>query len=109
MIESRVMSDDPGPARLVRAMVLASSILLMLPGAWGHSVTAVEFSQLPAGLAAWQRHSLGIYRVCGPLSKLLYALPAHLAGIRVDYPESFDSDSGSRREWEVGHIFQQIG
>jgi len=78
----------------------------MLPGAWGHSATIVEFAQLPAGLAAWQRHSLGIYRVCGPLSKFLYALPAHLAGVRVDYPESFDSNIRSRQEWEVGRLFQ---
>jgi hypothetical protein len=90
----------------LRIAVLASSVLLMLPGAWGHSVTVVEFGHLPAGLAAWQRHSLGIYRVCGPLSKFLYALPAHLAGIRVDYPESFDSDVRSRREWELGRLFQ---
>ena len=79
----------------------------MLPGAWGHSVTVVEIAQLPAGLAAWQRHSFGIYRVCGPLSKLLYALPAHLAGVRVDYPPSFDSDVQSRQEWELGRIFQK--
>ena len=110
MIETRDMPDHPGPERLVRAVVLASSILLMLPGAWGHSVTAVEFSQLPAGLAAWQRHSLGIYRVCAPLSKLLYALPAHLAGVRVDYPASLDADTRHRREWDVGQHFQmQIG
>ena len=96
----------PRALNLIRAAVLASSVLLMLPGAWGHSVTAVEFAQLPAGLAGWQRHSLGIYRVCGPLSKYLYSLPAHLAGIRVDYPEVFDSDVTFRREWELGRIFQ---
>ncbi|AGA28186.1 ArnT family glycosyltransferase [Singulisphaera acidiphila] len=90
----------------LRAAILASSVGLMLPGAWGHSATVVEFAQLPAGLAAWQRGSLGIYRVCGPVSKLLYALPAYLAGVRVDYPEAFDSDIQSRREWELGRIFQ---
>jgi hypothetical protein len=100
-------TDNTRTLNLIRASVLASAVLLMLPGAWGHSVTVVEFAHLPAGLAAWQRHSLGIYRVCGPLSKFLYALPAHLAGVRVDYPESFDSDVGSRREWEVGHVFQK--
>ena len=91
---------------LVRAAVLASSVALMLPGAWGHSVTVVEFAHLPAGLAAWQRHSLGIYRVCGPVSKFLYALPAYLAGVRVDYPASFDGDPVRRREWELGRLFQ---
>jgi hypothetical protein len=91
---------------LTRIAVLSSAVLLMLPGTWGNSVTVVEFAQLPAGLAACQRHSLGIYRVCGPVSKILYALPAHLAGIRVDYPTSFDNDIESRREWEVGRLFQ---
>ncbi len=91
---------------LMRLVVIASTVLLMLPGDWGHSVTVVEFAQLPAGLAAWQRHSLGIYRVCGPVSKLLYALPAHLAGVRVNYPASFDSDVRSRQEWELGRLFQ---
>jgi hypothetical protein len=91
----------------LRVAVLASSVALMLPGMWSHSVTVVEFAQLPAGLAAWQRHSLGIYRVCGPLSKLLYALPAHLAGVQFDYPASFDSDVQRRKEWELGRIFQQ--
>lgn len=92
---------------LARVAVLASSVALMLPGAWGHSVTVVEFAQLPAGLAAWQRGSLGVYRVCGPASKLLYALPAHLAGVRVDYPASFDADLRGRREWELGRLFQK--
>jgi hypothetical protein len=91
---------------LLRAAILASSIVLMLPGAWGHSATVVEFAQLPAGLAAWQRRSLGVYRVCGPVSKLLYALPVHLVGVQVDYPEDIDSDVCSRREWELGRIFQ---
>jgi hypothetical protein len=92
---------------LLRLAILASSAAMMLPGAWGHSATAVEFAHIPAGLAAWQRHSLGIYRVCGPLSKLLYALPAYLAGVRVEYPNSFDSDVQSRSEWELGSIFQE--
>jgi hypothetical protein len=100
-------TENPRALNLMRAAVLASSVLLMLPGAWGHSVTVVEFAHLPAGLAAWQRHSLGIYRVCGPVSKFLYALPSYLAGVRVDYPESFDSDIQSRREWELGQIFQK--
>jgi hypothetical protein len=91
---------------LIRIAVLSSCVLLMLPGAWGHSVTVVEFAHLPAGLAAWQRCSLGIYRVCGPLSKVLYALPAHIAGVRADYPEPFDSDVKYRREWDLGRIFQ---
>ena len=90
----------------LRVAVLTSAVLLMLPGAWGHSVTVVEFVQLPAGLAAWQRQSLGVYRVCGPVSKLLYALPAYLAGVRVDYPESLGTDVQSRREWELGLMFQ---
>jgi hypothetical protein len=101
-----IHSGDWCRAVLIRAAVLASSVILMLPGAWSHSVTVVEFTQLPAGLAAWQRHSLGIYRVCGPLSKFLYALPAHLAGARVEYPASIDTDVERRREWEVGGIFQ---
>ena len=100
------MLENCSKIALLRGAVLASSVLLMLPGTWGHSVTVVEFAHLPAGLAAWQRHSLGIYCVCGPASKLLYALPAHLAGVRVDYPRSFDSDRGSRREWELGQLFQ---
>jgi hypothetical protein len=91
---------------LIRVTILAGSLALMLPGAWGHSVTVVEFAHLPAGLAVWQRHSLGIYRVCGPLSKLLYALPAHLAGVRIDYPPTFDSDVDFRPEWALGRIFQ---
>ena len=91
---------------LLRSAVLGSSILLMLPGLLGHSVTVVEFAHLPAGLAAWQRHSLGIYRVCGPLSKILYALPAHWAGVRVSYPASFDVNVDNRLEWEVGRRFQ---
>jgi hypothetical protein len=91
---------------LLRCAVLASSILLMLPGAWSNSATVVEFAQLPSGLAAWQRHSLAIYRVCGPVSKFLYSLPAYLAGVRVEYPASFDADIQSRREWEVGRLFQ---
>jgi hypothetical protein len=99
-------TDNPRILNLIRAAVLASSVLLMLPGAWGHSATVVEFAHLPAGLAAWQRHSLGIYRVCGPVSKFLYALPAHLAGIRLDYPDSFDSDVQARQEWDLGRIFQ---
>ena len=90
----------------IRCAVLASSGLLMLPGALGHSATVVEFAHLPSGLAAWQRHSLGIYRVCAPFSKFVYALPAHLAGFRVDYPKSFDSNVQSRVEWELGQIFQ---
>jgi hypothetical protein len=97
----------PRTLNLIRATVLASSALLMMPGAWGHSVTDLEFAHLPAGLAAWQRHSLGIYRVCAPLSKFLYALPAYLAGVRVDYPESFDSDIQFRREWRLGLAFQR--
>lgn len=90
----------------VRVAVLAISVAMMLPGAWGNSVTVVEFAHLPAGLAYWQRHSLGIYRVCGPASKLLYALPAHLAGVRFEYPAEYDRASTSRQEWSVGQKFQ---
>jgi hypothetical protein len=100
-------ADDPRTVALARAAVLASAVLLMLPGAWENSATVVEFAHLPAGLAAWQRHSLGIYRVCGPFSKLLYAFPAQIAGVRVDYPASFDSDTSLRREWDLGQIFQE--
>lgn len=91
---------------LLRVTVLASSVALMVPGAWGHSVTVVEFAQLPAGLAAWQRQSLGIYRVCGPLSKFLYALPAYFSGIKIEHPSLFDSDVYSRPEWDLGRLFQ---
>ncbi len=91
---------------LVRAAVLASSVVLMLPGTWGNSATVVEFAQLPAGLAAWQSQALGTYRVCGPFSKLLYSMPAYLSGVRVTYPVSFDTDIDSRREWELGRVFQ---
>jgi hypothetical protein len=92
---------------LVRALTLASAVALMLPSAWGHSATMVEYGHLPSGLAAWQRHSLGIYRVCGPLSRLLYALPVYLAGTRVDYPASFDADTQGRWEWQLGFLFQE--
>ena len=100
------LPKDSRMLTLIRVAVLASSILLMLPGTWGHSATPVEYAHLPAGLAAWQRHSLGIYRVCGPTSKLIYALPAYLAGIRIEYPPSFDTDIEDRREWELGRLFQ---
>lgn len=92
---------------LLRVVVLASTMPLMLPGAWGHSVTPVEFAMLPSGLATWQRSSLGIYRVCGPVSKLTLALPAYLAGVRVDYPPAFDADIETRREWTLGRAFQE--
>ena len=98
--------EDRRKIALLRCAILASSILLMLPGAWSHSTTVLECIHLPAGLAAWQRQSLGIYCVCGPVSKLLFALPAKLAGVRVDYPASFDSDDQSRHEWVLGQIFQ---
>jgi RNA polymerase sigma factor (sigma-70 family) len=101
-----VMTDGARTAAWARACVLGSAVILMLPGASGHSVTAVEFSHLPAGLAAWQRHALAIYRVCGPVSKLLYALPAHLAGVRVDHPASLDADVLYCQEWNVGKLFQ---
>jgi hypothetical protein len=103
---SLCLTIDPRTLTLIRASVLASSVILMLAGAWGHSVTVVEFAHLPAGLASWQRHSLGIYRVCGPLSKFLLALPAHMAGITVDYPRAFDFDHRDRKEWELARLFQ---
>ncbi|SIO64669.1 hypothetical protein SAMN05444166_7352 [Singulisphaera sp. GP187] len=106
---SRASWDSPvgrHMAMLVRMTVLASTIGMMLPGAWGNSVTVVELAQLPAGLAAWQSRAVGIYRVCGPLSKLFYALPAYLAGVRVSYPASFDTDVTSRHEWELGQLLQ---
>ena len=98
-----------GPRAVVwaRMAVLTSAVMLMWPSAWGHSVTAVEFGHLPAGLAAWQDQALGIYRVCGPVSKLLYALPAHLAGVWVDYPAALAADARNRREWELGLLFQR--
>ena len=91
----------------IRAAILSSSIAMMLPGGWGNSVTVVELAQLPSGLAAWQSGSLGIYRVCGPVSKWLYSLPAYLAGIRISYPPSFETDVTSRHEWFVGKSFQK--
>jgi hypothetical protein len=78
----------------------------MLPGAWTNSVTAVELAQLPAGLAAWQSHSLGIYRACGPVSKWLYSLGPFLAGSRVSYPDNYNSSIFERYEWEIGKDFQ---
>jgi hypothetical protein len=107
MSETMVESPSGRLAPSVRVAVLASAVALMIPGAWGHSATMVELGHLPSGLAAWQRHSLGMYRVCGPLSKLLYALPAYLAGVRVDYPAAYDADSQGRWEWQVGFLFQK--
>ncbi len=100
------MSPVPCRVRYVVASLAVASVVLMLPGAWGNSVAVTEYAHLPAGLAAWQRRSFSVYRVCGPLSKLLYALPCHVAGIRVDYPASLDKDLADRTEWEVGHVFQ---
>lgn len=91
---------------LARTAVQASAVLLMLAGAWAHSTTVVEFAQLPAGLAAWQRDELGIYSVCGPTSKWLYALPAYLAGVRVEYPVEYDLEIDGRQEWNLGRLFQ---
>ncbi len=106
---SQSCAHSPGLSFRATGLILLSALLLMLPGAWGHSATVVEYAELPAGLAAWQRHTLGVYRVCGPLSKLLYALPAHLGGVRVAYPTRFDdADGPGRIEWEVGRRFQEM-
>jgi hypothetical protein len=109
-ITTRLRRTSLSPVRVIalaRATALASVALLMLPGAWGHSVTIVEYAHLPAGLSVWQRHALGNDRVCGPLSKLLYALPAYLAGVRVDYPAAYDVATLGRREWDVGLLFEK--
>ena len=90
-----------------RVLVLGFAGLLMLVAAWTNSVTLVETGELPAGLAAWQRHALGLYRVCGPLSKFLYALPPYLAGVRVEYPADYDQDLHGRLEWAVGGLFEE--
>jgi hypothetical protein len=100
------ISANLGVVVRVRVLVLASSVLLMLPGAWGHSVTVVEFAHLPAGLSAWQYHELGMFRVCGPASKWLYSLPAYLAGIRVEEPGVSRGGEERRREWDQGRLFQ---
>ncbi len=91
----------------LRTLVIITSVALMTAGAWGHSVTTVEFAHLPSGLAAWQHHSFGIYRVCAPLSKLLYSLPASLSGIHLDYPQSYDADPTGRPEWFLGVDMQE--
>jgi hypothetical protein len=96
----------PYDSRVATVVVIASSIVFILPGTWGNSVTVVEYAQLPAGMAAWQRQALGTYRVCGPLSKFLYAALPHLAGVRVDHPPSFDSELLVRQEWATGGLFQ---
>lgn len=90
----------------VRSGLLIIAILLMLPGAWRHSITVVELAQLPAGLAAWQSHSLEIYCVCGPVSKWLYALPAYLVGVHVETPANSVSEARGRQEWGLGKQFQ---
>jgi hypothetical protein len=106
-----VRDEARRPRRLIivtaGVVVLANSILLMLPAAWWHSVTVVEFAHLPAGLSAWQRHSLGIYRVCGPVSKLLFAWPAYVAGVRVDCSQLRDLRVDMRQEWSLGDVFQR--
>jgi hypothetical protein len=106
MTEARILVGSRWLAASVRALVLAGAGALMLPGAWDHSVTAVELAQLPSGLAAWQHHTLGLYRVCGPASKLLYALPAYAAGVRVDVPDTYDFEGVARHEWDLGSRFQ---
>ena len=89
-----------------RVVVLATMTLLIAPGAWTHSATDVEFFELPAGLACWQRFELGPYRVCGPLSKLLYGLPAHASGLTVDAALLTDDDPRNRWETALGADFQ---
>jgi hypothetical protein len=106
MIACKIIIENRWLASSVRMIVLASAGVLMIPGAWDHSVTIVELAQLPAGLAALQHHKLGIYRVCGPVSKLLYALPAYTAGIRVNVPNTYDFEDGVRHEWDLGKRFQ---
>lgn len=92
---------------LAHLAVLISAIAVMIPGVWGNSVTVVEVAHLPAGLAAWQHGNFGVYRVCGPFSKLLYALPAHLAGVQVGRPPDEGEDLLTRHEWMLGVRFQE--
>ena len=54
------------------------------------SVNVLEFVHRRPELAAWQRGSLGIYRVCGPVSKVRFGCPPTSPASGVDYPESFD-------------------
>lgn len=96
---------SPRPTRMVAPIVL-SCVLVMLPGTWYSAPSVVELAHLPSGLALWQDHSFGMYRVCGPVSKFLYAAPAYVAGVRAEYPAEFDLDTLSRREWDLGKIFQ---
>ena len=114
MFEPRLVFRTPGAgardgrrAALARLAVLASAALMMLPGVQGNSVTVVELAHLPAGLAAWQHGTFGVYRVCGPASKLLYALPAHLAGVRVARPPDDERGLLTRHEWMLGVRFQE--
>jgi len=68
------------------------------------SVTVDEFAHLPAGVATWETGTFQSYRENPPLVRGLLALPAWLAGAKMDYT-SARAGLGERSEWQVGTDF----
>lgn len=96
-----------GWAAWIPLAVLLSMALLMVPGAWTNSATNMEYVELPAGLAQWRWRALGVYRVCGPVSKYVYSLPAYAMGLTVDADLVRGADRSDRVELELGRDFER--
>lgn len=93
---------NPGKWGLLAAPLLVFALAGMLCSSLAQtSVTADEFSHLPAGLIYWETGSFWAYRESPPLPRLIAALPLRLRGIGSGRPRT-----GAGR-LELGRVFMR--
>lgn len=71
-------------ARISTVLLIVQAVLL-LAVATRNSVTFDEAQHLPAGISYWQQGQFFAYHHNPPVSKLLFSLPAVVAGSSMDY------------------------
>lgn len=104
-LSGAVRARNPFTPSLLGFLVLTIGFQWMtLEYSASSSVTVDEFAHLPAGITTWETGTFQSYRENPPLVRGLLALPAWLAGAKMDYT-SARAGLGERSEWQVGTDF----
>lgn len=85
-------------------LVLVAFEALAAESVTTNSIMVDEFAHLPAGVAYWQRGLFSMYDENPPLARYLVAIPATLAGARMDYARA---GLVRRWEWDVAQDFRK--
>jgi len=92
---------------LLLSLLLTIHAALLARGAYVNAPTTDELPQLVAAISHWEFGRFELFRVTGPLVRLVAAIPVEIAGYEMDW-SGYDDYPGSRAESPLGFEFARL-